>query len=73
MDHLSENVRRLRIALGLTQQGLAAVAKCSKSLVEKVEYGHTNVTMRQLSGLAGALGVEVDVLLAEHAGPPPPA
>lgn len=53
-----ENVRRERLARGLTQQELAGRLEMERSYLSELERGRRNPTVRVLGALAQALGVE---------------
>jgi transcriptional regulator with XRE-family HTH domain len=64
---LGENLQRLRKAAGLSQQALAVAAGLSVGLVSQTEQGQPgtgNPRVKTLAGLARALGVKIDALLA---------
>ena len=53
-----ENVRKERLARGLTQQELAGRLEMERSYLSELERGRRNPTVRVLGALAQALGVE---------------
>lgn len=53
-----ENVRKERLAHGLTQQELAGRLEMERSYLSELERGRRNPTVRVLGALAQALGVE---------------
>jgi transcriptional regulator with XRE-family HTH domain len=59
------NIKALREQAGLTQAELAEKANVDQSAVSRWEIGDTRPRRRQLPILAQALGVSVEVLLAE--------
>jgi transcriptional regulator with XRE-family HTH domain len=63
---LGRRVRALRADRGLTQLRLAERSGISRPSIANVEAGRQNVSLRQLCGLAAALGVAVEELLAER-------
>lgn len=69
------NVRRLRVAKGLSQERLALETGIDRSYVGRVERGSENVTVATLEAVATVLGVEVAALFApvEDAEPLPPS
>jgi transcriptional regulator with XRE-family HTH domain len=74
MKQVGEQLRRARIAAGLTQRELAARADKSHQLVEKVENGQ-NTTIETLDQLVRATGAELvvrvdSVVSIRHRGPP---
>lgn len=59
------NLRRLRVAKGLSQERLALEASIDRSYVGRVERGSENVTVSTLEVLSAVLGVHVSALFAE--------
>jgi len=59
------NLRKLRVAQGLSQERLALAADIDRSYVGRVERGSENVTIDKLEALAKVLGVSASELLAE--------
>jgi len=57
------NLRRLRVAQGLSQERLALAAGIDRAYVGRVERGSENVTITTLEAMATALAVPVAVLL----------
>jgi len=57
------NLRRLRVAKGLSQERLALEARIDRSYVGRIERGSENVTITTLEAVAVALEVEVRTLL----------
>ena len=64
IDTLALNLRRLRSARNLTQQGLAHRAGLSRASYVKLETGKSEPRVSTLQGIAKALGVGVQDLLA---------
>ncbi|MFE2721905.1 helix-turn-helix domain-containing protein [Kitasatospora sp. NPDC059327] len=64
-EHLGQRLRELRSLHELTQQELADLAGVSKSLVSKVESGQRPGSWSLAVAVAGALRLEVSVLLGE--------
>lgn len=58
------NLRRLRVAQGLSQERLALAAVIDRAYVGRVERGSENVTITTLEAMAQALGVPIADLLA---------
>ncbi|MGO4307808.1 helix-turn-helix domain-containing protein [Cupriavidus sp. RAF12] len=54
-------IRSKRIALGLTQQQLADMAKLSRQALNGIEHGGVNATLTSLSQLLDVLGLSLDV------------
>ncbi|WP_083246055.1 helix-turn-helix domain-containing protein [Pseudomonas sp. TCU-HL1] len=57
LEHVSENVRRLRRAAGLSQEALATAAGVSRRMLVGIEGGDVNVSLATLDRVAAALGV----------------
>ncbi len=67
------NLRRLRVAKGLSQERLALLADIDRAYVGRVERGSENVTISTLEAMAVALAVPVAALFIEpEAGAEPP-
>lgn len=62
-DRIAVNVRRLRKAKGLSQEGLAEVAQFHRTYVSQLERSVTNISVDGLERLAEALGVDICELL----------
>lgn len=58
------NIQRLRVARGLTQSEFGAQVGADKTLVSHWETGKSAPALDRLIGVAAALGVTVDELLA---------
>ncbi len=63
LSHLSDNVRRLRQAQGLSQQGLADRARLSRRMILAIENQGANVSLSNLDRLAAALGISLSDLI----------
>ena len=63
LAHLSENVRRLRQARGLSQAGLAELSGISRRMIVAIEGGGANVSLSNVDRLAAALGVSFSELV----------
>ncbi len=62
---LATNVRRLRREQGMTQEQLAEVADLDRRFITKLESTDgANASLRTLTKLANAFGVDVPALLA---------
>ena len=64
---LGRRVRELRLARGLSQKELAALAGTSQPAVARLELGGTNPRVSTLARLSLALGAELVVALREPA------
>ncbi len=60
---LARNVRRRRLAKGLTQEGLADAAKLRQAHISEIESSKSNVTLDALQRIALALDTRVAELL----------
>jgi transcriptional regulator with XRE-family HTH domain len=70
LDYVGANVRRLRIAHGLTQDQLAEVVGLHITYVRRVELGGVNISVGVLLMLAHALDVKPEALLKPAKLPP---
>ncbi len=59
------NLRRLRVAKGISQERLALEAVIDRAYVGRVERGEENVTVSTLEALAKVLSAPVSELFAE--------
>lgn len=57
LEHLAQNLRRLRLKAGLSQEELARRAGLSRRMVNGLEAGTANISLSNLDNLATALGV----------------
>jgi len=57
------NIRRLRMAQGLSQEQLAEMAQFHRTYVSQLERSVTNISIDGLERLAQALGVDIVELL----------
>jgi transcriptional regulator with XRE-family HTH domain len=62
-DAVALNLRRARLARGLSQRELAELAETSKALLSQLERGVANPTLDVLSRVAGALDLAVSDLI----------
>jgi transcriptional regulator with XRE-family HTH domain len=67
----SENVRRLRMEAGLTQEALAGRCTKYKKQIAKIEAGSAEVNLSMIYVLAQALNVAPGTLLKESLAPLP--
>jgi transcriptional regulator with XRE-family HTH domain len=71
---VAQNLRRLRVTQGVSQENLAVDADIDRTHVSRIERAIENPTILVLDRLAGALGVDVSELLARvRAGTAAPA
>ena len=59
------NVRRLRVALGLSQEAFAVDAGLDRTYISRIERGLENPSVMALEKIARALGVDIVDLLAD--------
>jgi transcriptional regulator with XRE-family HTH domain len=64
-DAVAEQVRRRRLALGLSNAELAGRAGISRAMLSKIEHRRTSCSLTTLARLAVALSVPTSVLLGE--------
>lgn len=57
LRYIGANVRRLRLARGLTQEQLAELAELDLRFLQRIERGQTNVGVAVIVALANALDV----------------
>lgn len=60
---LAANLRRIRVATGLSQEALAGRAGLHRTYISSIERGERNVSLENIYMLAAALGVEPGDLL----------
>lgn len=61
----AQNLRRLRLAKGLSQEALADLAGLHRTYVGSVERGERNISIDNIERLAHAVGTNVQDLLTE--------
>ncbi|KQY48126.1 XRE family transcriptional regulator [Cellulomonas sp. Root137] len=62
-QQVGSNVRRLRLAAGLTQEALALESGLSRNVLIDLEHGRRGVLFERLFDVAEALGTGVDELV----------
>ncbi len=65
---LSQNIRRFRKELNISQEELAEMCGLHRTYVGSVERGERNVTLSTLEAFSAVLGVSVAELLTEREG-----
>lgn len=65
--HVSGNLRRLRLAAGLSQTALAEVSGISRRMIVAVEKGDANISLSSLDKLAAAIGIDFVELVRDPA------
>jgi transcriptional regulator with XRE-family HTH domain len=63
-----ENVKRARLARGLSQESLAAESKIDRTYISGIERGVRNPSLDYIERLADALGVDPGVLVGKREG-----
>jgi transcriptional regulator with XRE-family HTH domain len=61
-----QRLRRLRLARGLSQEQLAAVAGLDRTYVSSCEAGRRNATIRTIERLSAALDVDACALASDQ-------
>ena len=61
---IAQNLRRLRLERGLSQEKMAELADFHRTYVSQLERCVTNISIDGLERLACALGVDISTLLA---------
>ncbi len=69
VEYIAINLRRLRLAGGLTQATLAHRAQLDLTYVQRLERGRQNPTIRTLARVASAVGVDAMELLRPSTEP----
>lgn len=70
LAHLGQNLRRIRLATGLSQQALADVSGISRRMIAGLEGEGANISLASLDKLARALGCTfVDLVAAPSVDP----
>ncbi len=64
----AENLRKARLAKGLSQEALAELATLHRTYVGSVERAERNVSIDNIERLAAAVGVALPELLRESKG-----
>jgi len=72
-NRVAQNLRRLRIAQGLSQEALAVDAGVDRSYISGIEQKSFNPTVDILDRLAKAPGIDVSELMARVEGTEIPA
>lgn len=60
------NIRKHRMAAGISQEELAARMNVDQGYVSKLEAGQRNPTITTIEGAASALGITTDKLFVQH-------
>jgi len=60
---LGENIRRIRLAKGMTQGDLCRKLEVDRAYMSNVEAGKKNPTLATIDRIAKALGVSIDELM----------
>src|SRR6185436_9540326 len=70
VNTIAANVRRLRVAAGMSAAGLARESGVARATLAELEAGRGNPTVETLYGLAKVLGITFADLLVETEAPP---
>ena len=60
---LGENMKKIRLAKGMTQGDICRKLEVDRAYISNVESGNKNPTLSTITNLAKALGVSIDELL----------
>ncbi|WP_295634835.1 helix-turn-helix transcriptional regulator [Novosphingobium sp.] len=63
---LAANVKRLRAALGVSQEELAERSGLHRTYIGGIERGERNITLASLERIASALGTEPSLLIGSE-------
>lgn len=63
--YIGERIRNRRLAKGLTQADLSALANCSNNYLSHIETGQSKVSLGMLLRLAYALGESIEYFLLD--------
>jgi transcriptional regulator with XRE-family HTH domain len=69
---VAQNLRRLRIKVGLSQEALAHDAGIDRTYVSRIERNLENITVAVLERLAAAIGCQIADFFAPIEGKEPP-
>jgi transcriptional regulator with XRE-family HTH domain len=62
-EKLGKNLKKIRIAKGISQGQIGRTLEVDKSFISNIENGKTNPTLSTIAKIAKAVGVSVDKLL----------
>lgn len=62
-ENITQNLKRLKKAKGLSQESLAEAVGCSKSVIRDLESGRNAVSLDMLGRIAHALNVSISEML----------
>lgn len=60
------NVKRLRLAMRVTQEQLAVDSKITTAYLSRIETGKSSPTLKVMEKLAAALGIQLAFLISER-------
>ncbi len=69
----SQNIRKARIAKGLSQEDLAELAALHRNYIGGVERGERNISIDNMEKIARALAMTIPNLMQESGGPVKPS
>ena len=70
LSRISQNIRSLRIAQGMTVDKLAAKSGFSKGFISQVENFRVSPSLKALNKIAEALGTDIHVLFQDEVQTP---
>ncbi len=65
LDTVGSNIRKIRIAKGLTQEALAEKTELSANYIGMIERGEKTPSLESFVDIANALSASADVILAD--------
>ncbi len=69
---IGENLRRLRLARGMTLDALGDASGVSRAMISRIERGETSPTAQLLARICAALGTSLSAFFADAEAPPLP-
>jgi transcriptional regulator with XRE-family HTH domain len=62
-EKLGKNLKRIRIAKGISQGEIGRILEVDKGFISNIEAGKTNPTLATITKIAKAIGVSIEKLL----------
>ncbi len=62
-EKLGKNLKRIRIAKGISQGEISRILKVDKGFISNIEAGKTNPTLATIVKIAKAIGISVGELM----------
>ncbi len=69
---IGENLRRLRLAQGMTLDALGDASGVSRAMISRIERGETSPTAQLLARICAALGTSLSAFFGDAEAPPSP-